>query len=215
MTRQRVVVEVGAIYGSLTVIGLVSEKSSNRSRRRAVVVCGCGTEKTVDLYRLPSGDAVSCGCRKNEREDSAALFRAKILVHRNGCHLWLGGVDRDGYGKFALTTTTRRQQHVRAHRYAFFLQHGVWPSDEAIHSCDTPRCVNADHLSDASQSTNIIDCVAKHRHPPQCKRFTVRDVVQIRQRRSSGESTASIAASYDAPHATVSAIVHRRTWSWV
>ncbi len=95
--------------------------------------------------------------------DPRVRFMAKTAPQANGCVLWLGATDKDGYGKFQLNGGGR-QTHVRAHRYAYFLANGRWPSELALHSCDTPSCVSAAHLEDGDQGKNVRDCVARKRH---------------------------------------------------
>jgi hypothetical protein len=97
--------------------------------------------------------------------DPAARFARKVERQPNGCLLWTGAKDKDGYGKFQLNSAGK-QQHVRAHRYAYFLARGHWPNRLALHSCDTPGCVNPDHLEDGDQGQNVRDCVARGRHRP-------------------------------------------------
>jgi hypothetical protein len=103
--------------------------------------------------------------RERSMADPGDRFRAKTQVQPNGCVLWLGCKDKDGYGKFQLNGGGK-QRHVRAHRFAFFMAHGQWPSRLALHSCDTPSCVNPAHLEDGDQGQNVRDCVARGRHRP-------------------------------------------------
>lgn len=176
LLRHPVKIEIGAVYGYLTVVGLGHEdpvvQPSGRVRRRRAAVCRCvcGVEKTIVVYNLVNGDARSCGCRQEERDPPEVLFAKNVVVRADGCHEWTGQKDKDGYGKFQITTEVRKQKHVRAHRYAYFLKHGTWPSQLALHSCDRPWCVNPDHLSDGSQSENIQQCVARGRHNSQRER---------------------------------------------
>jgi hypothetical protein len=79
------------------------------------------------------------------------------------CWLWQWAVCKDGYGRFQLNEGGR-QRHVRAHRYAFFLEHGREPMGLVLHSCDTAACVNPAHLSEGNQLVNVRDCVARGRH---------------------------------------------------
>lgn len=94
------------------------------------------------------------------------------LVDRSGgenaCWLWMRGLDKDGYGKFAVTNYGRKpgepkQRHIRAHRYAFEITHGTPPKLLIAHACDNPRCCNPAHLEDASQKKNREDCAQRGR----------------------------------------------------
>lgn len=103
--------------------------------------------------------------KDRRKSDPAKRFWAKTVRNERGCLIWQGATDKDGYGKYQLNGGGR-QKHVRAHRYAFFLANGRWPNDLALHSCDTPSCVNPDHLGDGDQSKNMRDCVARGRRKP-------------------------------------------------
>lgn len=100
--------------------------------------------------------------RSAERE--ARLFETKVVPEPNtGCWLWAGKLDRDGYGHMHICldgkwTTTP------AHRGMWQLRHGPMPSGKlACHSCDTPSCVNPDHIWPGSPRENTHDCIAKGR----------------------------------------------------
>src|SRR5580704_1050029 len=54
------------------------------------------------------------------------------------CWQWVLSVDRKGYGQIGDAGKLKR-----AHRVAFFLTHGRWPTPMAMHRCDNPRCVKA------------------------------------------------------------------------
>lgn len=72
------------------------------------------------------------------------------------CILWLGATVR-GYGQIHFNHRT-----ILATRAAYFLRHGVWPK-VARHTCDTPSCVNVDHLLDGTQKDNAIDMINRGR----------------------------------------------------
>lgn len=87
-----------------------------------------------------------------------------------GCLLWLGRVSPKGYGQVTIrgeASTTRghpKRCTVRAHRLAWYLAHNsVWPSMLVLHKCDTPACVNADHLFLGTHDDNMADRSAKGR----------------------------------------------------
>lgn len=71
------------------------------------------------------------------------------------CVLWAGTTDRDGYGI---------DGSHRAHRKAYAAVHGPIPEGlHVLHTCDTPGCVNVDHLWLGTNLDNIADKVAKGR----------------------------------------------------
>ena len=137
---------------------------------------------------------------------------AKTIPQPNGCVLWSGAKDKDGYGKFQLNHGGR-QRHVRAHRFAFFMATGRWPKGLALHSCDTPACVNPGHLRDGTQSENLIQCAVRKRRTS--IRLTVDLVREVRRRHQGGESVTAIARALSVPRETLFSVVHRRTWRHV
>lgn len=80
-----------------------------------------------------------------------------VLDPVDGCHLWVLGLDRDGYGQFKVDGRTHR-----AHRWLFYHEHGFLPP-EVLHDCDVRRCVNERHLLPGTKSDNMRDMIAKGR----------------------------------------------------
>lgn len=75
-----------------------------------------------------------------------------------GCWLWLRAVDKNGYGKIG-------KRSARAHRASFEAFHGVSPGRLfVLHHCDTPSCVNPDHLFLGTAADNAADRDTKGRH---------------------------------------------------
>ena len=90
-------------------------------------------------------------CWRASREDR---FWAKVKK-TNSCWLWMGGRDIEGYGRFS---------HGQAHRVAWELSRGPISTGLVVcHHCDTPACVNPDHLFVGTQRDNRLDCVRKGR----------------------------------------------------
>lgn len=68
------------------------------------------------------------------------------LIPFSGCWIWLGAVDKDGYG------VIRGARHGvgwtdKAHRLSFAYRVApIPPGAHVLHRCDTPACINPDHL---------------------------------------------------------------------
>jgi hypothetical protein len=70
-----------------------------------------------------------------------------------GCHLWIAGVDQDGYGIFFANGAS-----IRAHRFAWERERGPVPAGLVLDHvvCDTPGCVNPDHLAPTTNADNVL-----------------------------------------------------------
>lgn len=82
-----------------------------------------------------------------------------------GCWLWTGALDNNGYGQIQATRNGKKQP-VKAHRIAWELLHEVeLPPDLCVmHMCDVRSCVNPDHLQVGSVGANNTDMALKGRH---------------------------------------------------
>lgn len=84
-----------------------------------------------------------------------------------GCWLWLGASTTDGYGCFMVGSRKDGSRHLDlAHRVAYGLYTAPIPNGAHIlHKCDTPVCVNPDHLFLGSPQANASDRALKGRSP--------------------------------------------------
>jgi hypothetical protein len=113
---------------------------------------------------------------------------------------------------------------VYAHRVAWCVSRGSWPTRLVCHHCDNRMCVNPAHLFEGTDADNCRDKISKGRGtpPPHRKgeavnlaRLTRGQVLEIRAGQSDGESHAALAERFGVAESTVWAIVHRRTWAWL
>src|ERR1700743_3097884 len=88
-------------------------------------------------------------------------YRFWKRVDKTGtCWLWKGVPRADGYGRLRVDG-----KQWTAHRYSYFLHNGPIAEQLCVcHSCDTPLCVNPDHLWLGDNITNTVDMIIKKRH---------------------------------------------------
>lgn len=95
----------------------------------------------------------------------AVLDGRYIPVTEAGCWLWLGSPNGTGYGRIYI-----HGKPVMAHRLSYQIKHGSIPAGKIVcHKCDTPSCINPDHLFMGTHKDNSRDMVAKKRHAEQQK----------------------------------------------
>lgn len=132
----------------------------------------------------------------------------------DGCWLWRGVVNRDGYGTFTVD-----YKPLLAHRYAWERANGQSAKGHVVmHSCDTPGCVNPAHLRLGTHSENAKD---RHRKGRSARgerggnaRLTEAQVKEIRARYVPKVVTQKmLAAEYGVSRDLVLKIINRRLWT--
>lgn len=77
----------------------------------------------------------------------------------DGCLIWTRGINEDGYGIIRISN-----RQWTTHRLIWLLQKGDIPAEMCVlHRCDTPRCVEIDHLFLGTRIENNADRDAKGR----------------------------------------------------
>lgn len=117
------------------------------------------------------------------RKPPLDLILERCKRDANGCLIWLGGTNSDGYGMIMIDYVS-----YLVHRLAYELRHGALPSDIFVcHSCDVPQCVEDAHHFPGTNQINQLDARAKGKLcPPKGERhhaaiLSDQDVVAIRQ----------------------------------
>lgn len=95
----------------------------------------------------------------------AARF-ASFHTVGDGCWVWQGSKNRDGYGLFMRDGRRRPGRRCeRASRVSWELHRGPIPRGLwVLHKCDNPSCVNPDHLFLGTVQDNVADMMRKGRH---------------------------------------------------
>ena len=96
-------------------------------------------------------------------------FESK-LQQEGDCIVFTGCRNARGYGEIGIHSiepsdnpSTRKK--ALAHRVAWRLKYGVWPTGILRHTCDNPPCVKIAHLRDGTHKDNADDCTARGRRP--------------------------------------------------
>jgi len=131
------------------------------------------------------------------------------------CWLWIGGTDKDGYGSMRAKLGGRLFR--RAHRNSYSLHSGEIVQDGMVvmHSCDTPKCVNPDHLSVGTPRDNMIDKITKGRAGSPSGANSVKaklSEAEVRKICADPRTHAQIAADYGVAASTVGSLKQGVSW---
>jgi hypothetical protein len=144
---------------------------------------------------------------------------------------WTGPMKDKKYGYLRLWDG----REITAHRYSWLLHCGELSDGvNVLHRCDTPWCVNPDHLWAGSLVENNADRDKKgrtskgefhysRRHPEKVARgervhsarLRPDDVRIIRERHAAGESQTSLGARYGVTQSAIWAIINGKSWKHI
>ena len=157
------------------------------------------------------------------RKESVRFWAKVERRGPNDCWLWKAGANDKGYGNFKIGRST-----LKAHRVSFEIHVHKLPAGQcALHSCDTPRCVNPAHLFAGTQADNMADMTNKGRRVPNFNmdlpvmpgvenpshKLSEDDVLEIRRRYAAGGvSQRALAGEFGVCQRTVTVIVNGHAW---
>ena len=113
---------------------------------------------------LKYGDVNNFGSRKVDIGNEVERFHKKYEIKPSGCWIWTGGTRANNKGVLYPRHHQDSGKGTGAHRFSFSIVHGEIPKGMYIcHKCDTPLCVNPDHLFCGTHHDNMSDMVKKQR----------------------------------------------------
>lgn len=174
---------------------------------------------TDQIIETLSVDRLTIGCaqthlvrvpRRRQRGPCRPLY--KLIRFDNGCWKWMAARHPDGYGNICVDART-----LPAHKFFYMLFIGPVPVGmECCHTCDTPECVNPDHLFLGTHLDNMKDMAEKQRSTigERHSKAKLSDEA-VRVIRQSTESTSALAATFGVHANTINEVRARRRWQHV
>lgn len=143
-------------------------------------------------------------------------FFAKV-VKSDGCWLWQASKNNKGYGQILVEKTPKHIVKL-AHRVSWEIHNGPIPDGLGVlHACDTPLCVNPQHLFLGTQKQNMVDCAEKGRSNAGSKspmaKLDEETVLRLRADAVNDSDFCALAEKYGISRQMVKNIVLRRNWT--
>lgn len=149
------------------------------------------------------------------------LSGVRVETQTSDCWIWDGCKDKAGYGKYQ-TDWANQLGTTFVHRIAYHLfKEPFLPAsrDKVImHLCDTPACVNPDHLQLGTQLENIKDRDTKGRQKIKrgvennFAKFTMKQIEEIHILRLQGNQIKDIAELYECARHTIADILSGKSY---
>lgn len=157
------------------------------------------------------------GGKRNHATLEDRFFRK--INKTESCWLWTGNVRPNGYG--SIQEGGKGSRTISVHRLSYQLHKGQIPNGLVVmHSCDTPACVNPDHLSIGTYKENTADMIAKGRKRTVAPKGIGNGKAKlnddlVRYIRQSNKNAASIARELSLSGNCIRGVRSGRTWSHV
>lgn len=138
-----------------------------------------------------------------------------------GCWLWVGYKDKDGYGLLRF-----QNENKRAHRLSYKFAFGEDPKSGILvcHTCDTPSCVRPEHLFLGTPADNSKDMVKKGRsisrqgeesHQHKLTELQVKCIRALHSVDKTTYTNKKLGKIFGVLGSNISQIVSRKTWKHI
>jgi hypothetical protein len=192
----------GKRYNKLTVLKRISSKAPHRWE----CLCDCGNVITTTTSCLNSGNTTTCGCSRSARPVVYSISESNCWICTSHPR------DKDGYPQICVNRNKARLSRVYYEKYRGPIPKGIC----VCHTCDTPECINPDHLFLGTNEENTRDKYEKGRSARGenngFSKLTREQVIEIR---SSPEPQREIAKKYGMTVSGIQCVLYRRNWKHV
>jgi hypothetical protein len=148
---------------------------------------------------------------RKHRTPADTIEMLSVPEPNSGCWLWLGSVNKAGYGRLG-----KDKRERQAHRLSYSVHRGEIPKGVLVlHRCDVRCCVNPSHLFLGSHADNAIDRESKGRgfsmhgaeHPKAKLSWDAANSI-----RQSHETSSALARKFGVSHKAVRLVRSGKTW---
>jgi len=156
------------------------------------------------------------GIRKVHEGNEVQRFMQKFEKRENGCWIWIAGTVKNAKGIKYGKHWDDSGKTVSAHRFSYKHFYGGIPKGMFVcHKCDTPLCVNPNHLWCGTHKDNMKDMTNKNRqHKAYGERFHTSKLTnaQAIEIRKSNLNCKDISEKYNVSKQTIRRIRARETY---
>ena len=205
-----------------------TEKFSKKRRgRTASYFClECNKTFTALAYKHRMFCGIRCSNKAKAKTKTtkplAVRFWKRVRLSA-GCWLWLGPPHHNGYGNIRTEKDINGNSRlIGPHQASWLINHGPIPAGFwVLHKCDTPLCVNPDHLYLGTRADNAMDMVVRERAFMKkgsghfLAKLTEIDIPVIRRLYTSGLSKRYIAGRYAVSDVTIHKLIAGMIWRHV
>lgn len=165
-------------------------------------------------------------CTEDRREEVVSATIAdrieKRLDRRGECWLWYGDKNDKGYAQLRMRDGGGRTW-LNLRRYVWETTHGPIPDGMLVcHSCDTPSCLNPEHLWLGTHQDNMNDSKAKGRlfsmsrgEANKSSKLKEVDVLEMWKLKGLGYSHKAIGEQFGVCSTHVGRIFRGDHWAWL
>jgi hypothetical protein len=166
---------------------------------------------------IKRGSANDRGQKHKDSGNEVERFHKKYTVADSGCWIWTAGTRPNAKGTLYPRHHCDDGKSIGAHRFSYALTNGVIQGGAYVcHKCDTPLCVNPDHLFLGTHADNMRDMVDKGRSftgkGEKKKGLAKLTNIQADQIRSMTSPQSAIARLFGVSQTTISRIIRGESY---